>query len=64
MILKINYNKSTGEITISNDIPECTIVLNENATQDDNEELDIEIALDTSYLAEIQSDFIDGSVNE
>lgn len=63
MILKINYNKSTGEITISNDIPECTIVLNENATQDDNEELDIEIALDTSYLAEIQSD-LDGSVNE
>ena len=63
MIIKINYNKSTGEITVSNDIPECTIALNENATLDNGEELDIEIALDTSYLAEIQSD-LDGSVNE
>ena len=64
MIIKINYNKSTGEITVSNDIPECTITLNENATLDNSEELDIEIALDTSYLAEIQSELIDGSVNE
>lgn len=63
MIIKINYNKSTGEIAVSNDIPECTITLNDNGTQDSNEELDIEIALDTSYLEEIQSDLIDGSIN-
>ena len=63
MIIKINYNKSTGEIAISNDIPECTITLNENATVDSDGELDVEIALNTSYLAEIQSDLIDGSVN-
>ena len=63
MIIKIKYNKSTGEITVSNDIPECTVTLNENATLDNSEELDIEIALDTSYLAEIQSDLIDVSVN-
>lgn len=63
MIIKINYNKSTGEIVVSNDIPECTITLNDNGTQDNSEELDIEIALDTSYLEEIQSDLIDGSIN-
>ena len=63
MIIKINYNKSTGEIAVSNDIPECAITLNENATVDGDGELNIEMALDTSYLAEIQSDLIDGSVN-
>jgi hypothetical protein len=63
MIIKINYNKSTGEIAVSNDIPECTIALNDNATVDNNEELSVEIALDTSYLDEIQSDLMDGSVN-
>ena len=63
MIIKINYNKSTGEIAVSNDIPECAITLNDNGTQDNSEELDIEIALDTSYLEEIQSDLIDGSIN-
>ena len=63
MIIKINYNKSTGEIAVSNDIPECTITLNDNGTQDNSEELDIEIALNTSYLEEIQSDLIDGGSN-
>ena len=63
MIIKINYNKSTGEIAVSNDVPECTIILNESATVDSDGELNIEMALDTSYLAEIQSDLMDGSVN-
>lgn len=63
MIIKINYNKSTGEIAISNDIPECTITINDSATVDSDGELDVEMALDTSYLAEIQSDLIDGSIN-
>tara|TARA_R110000803_G_scaffold111957_4_gene180386 strand:- start:2775 stop:2966 length:192 start_codon:yes stop_codon:yes gene_type:complete len=63
MIIKINYNKSTGEIAVSNDIPECTITLNENATLDSEGELEMEVALNTSYLAEIQSDLIDGSIN-
>ena len=63
MIIKINYNKSTGEIAVSNDIPECTITLNDNGTRDNSEELDIEIALNTSYLEEIQSDLIDGGSN-
>ncbi len=63
MIIKINYNKSTGEIAVSNDIPECAITLNDNSTRDNSEELDIEIALNTSYLMEIQSDLLDGGSN-
>jgi hypothetical protein len=55
MIIKVNYNKSDGTFTVSNDIPECNIVVNPNATIDDNEELSIELAVDTTYLAEIQS---------
>ncbi len=55
MIIKINYNKSDGTFTVSSDIPECNIVVNPNATIDDNEELSIELAVDTTYLAEIQS---------
>ena len=62
MIIKINYNKSTGEIAVSNDIPECTITLNESATVDSDGELDVEMALDTSYLAEIQTT-VDGGIN-
>lgn len=63
MIIKINYNKSTGEIAVSNDIPECAITLNENTTVDSDVELSMEIALNTSYLEEVQSDLIDGSIN-
>jgi hypothetical protein len=63
MIIKINYNKTTGEITVSNDIPECTIVVNENSTVDNDQELNVEIALNTSYLKEIQTEIIDGSIN-
>ena len=63
MIIKITYNKTTGDITISNDIPECTIVVNENSTVDNYQELNVEIALNTSYLKEIQTELIDGIIN-
>jgi|TARA_R110000744_G_scaffold68489_3_gene139314 hypothetical protein len=65
MIIKINYNKTTGDITVNNDIPECAIVINENSTVDSDQELDVEIALNTSYLKEIQTaiEGIDGSIN-
>lgn len=63
MIIKINYNKTTGVITASNDVPECAIVVNENGTVDNAQELNVEIALNTSYLMEIQSDIPDGSIN-
>ena len=63
MIIKLQYNKTEKTLEVSNDIPECSVVINPNATVDNDDNLSIEIALDTSYLAEIQSD-LDGSINE
>jgi len=63
MIIKLKYNKTDKTLEVSNDIPECSVVINPNATVDNDDNLSIEIALDTSYLAEIQSD-LDGSINE
>ena len=63
MIIKLQYNKTEKTLEVSNDYPECSVVINPNATVDDTDNLSIEISVDTSYLAEIQSD-LDGSVNE
>ena len=63
MIIKLQYNKTEKTLEVSNDIPECSVVINPNATVDNDDNLSIEIALDTSYLAEIQSD-LDGELNE
>jgi len=62
MIIKINYNKSTGDITVNSDIPECEISINDNATEDNSQELNIEASLNTSYLADIQTT-VDGESN-
>lgn len=63
MIIKLQYNKTEKTIDVSNDIPEASIVVNPNATVDNDDILSIEISLNTSYLAEIQST-IDGELNE
>jgi hypothetical protein len=63
MIIKLQYNKTEKTLEVSNDIPECSVIINPNATVDDDSNLSIEISLDTSYLAEIQSD-LDGELNE
>jgi len=63
MIIKLQYNKTEKTLEVSNDYPECPVVINPNATVDDNDNLSIEISVNTSYLAEIQSD-LDGSINE
>ena len=63
MIIKLQYNKTKKSLDVSNDIPECSVVINPNATVDNDDNLSIEIALDTSYLAEIQS-YLDGELNE
>ena len=48
---------------VTNDIPECSIVVNNNAKIDTDDDLTFELSLDTSYLAEIQSE-LDGELNE
>jgi len=63
MIIKLQYDKTEKTLEVSNDIPECSVVINPNATVDNDNDLSIEISVDTSYLAEIQSE-LDGSVNE
>jgi len=63
MIIKLKYNKAEKTLEVSNDYPECPVVINPNATVDDDDNLSIEVSVNTSYLAEIQS-YLDGSVNE
>lgn len=63
MIIKLQYNKTDKTLEVSNDYPECPVTINPNATVDSDDNLSIEVSVNTSYLAEIQSD-LDGSVNE
>ena len=53
MILTVNYNKTTGNITVSSDISEITVEVNDNATDDNSSTLDFEIAVDTSTYEQI-----------
>jgi len=53
MILTVNYNKSTGDITVSSDIDSILVDLNTNSIQDSNDELVFEVAIDTSQYEEI-----------
>lgn len=63
MIIKLKYNKTEKTLEVSNDIPECSVSINPNATVDNDNNLSIEVSLDTSYLAQIQSE-LDGELNE
>lgn len=62
MIIKLRYNKIEKTLEVNNDIPECTIVVNNNATIDMDEDIVFELSLDTTYLAETQED-LDGELN-
>ena len=53
MILTVNYNKTTGDITVSSDISSITVDVNDNATDDNSSTLSFEIAVDTSTYEQI-----------
>jgi len=53
MILTVNYNKSTGDITVSSDIDSILVDLNTNSIQDSDDELVFEVAIDTTQYEEI-----------
>jgi len=53
MILTVNYNKSTGDITVSSDIDSILVDLNTNSIQDSDDELFFEVAVDTNQYEEI-----------
>ena len=52
MIIKINYNKSTKQITLSNDIENNLLSLIDSKKIDTDSELSFEISVDTSFFQE------------
>jgi hypothetical protein len=62
MIIKVKYDKIEKTLEVSNDIPECSVVVNNSATIDTDDDLVLELSLDTTYLAETQQD-LDGELN-
>lgn len=62
MIIKVKYDKIEKTLEVSNDIPECSVVVNNNATIDTDDDLVLELSLDTTYLAETQQN-LDGELN-
>jgi len=52
MIIKINYNKSTKQITLSNDIENSLLSLIDSKKIDTDSELSLEISVNTSFFQE------------
>ena len=48
MQIKVTYNKTTGEITLEKDTKLIEVEVNSNATEDTDESLSFEIAVDTT----------------
>ena len=59
MIIKINYNKSTNQITLSNDIENNLLSLIDSKKIDTDSELSFEISVDTSFFQE-ENDLYEG----
>lgn len=66
MIITVNYNKTSGAITLSSNEDEVTVELNQNSVSDSDDSLDFEVALDLSAYQELFNDEIleDGHNNE
>jgi len=52
MIIKVNYNKSTKQITLSNDIENSLLSLIDSKKIDTDNELSFEISVNTSIFQE------------
>ena len=63
MIIKINYNKTTSEITLAKDEDLVNAVINEATIVDGSDNLSFEIAVDLEEWNN-QFDEIDGDNNE
>ena len=53
MIIKVNYNKSTKQITLSNDIQEIILSVTDSTIIDTNDELSFEIAAEMSAYQDL-----------
>ena len=63
MIIKINYNKTTGEITLTKDEDFVNAVINDTTIVDGSDNLSFEIAVDLEEWNN-QFDEIDGDNHE
>ena len=52
MIIRIEYNKNTKEITLTND-DDIVVEINESETVDNDNELKMELAIDVSEYQEL-----------
>ena len=52
MLIKVTYDKTSGSISIENDVKDITIEINGNATADTSESLYFELAVDTTAYEE------------
>ena len=53
MILTVNYNKTTGDITVSSDVSDILVSVNDNATDDNSSTLSFEVSVDTTTYEQI-----------
>ena len=53
MIIKINYNKSTKQIVVSNDVQEIVLSITDSTIVDTNDELSFEIAAEMSAYQDL-----------
>ena len=53
MIIKINYDKSTKQIVVSNDIKEIILSVTDSTIIDTNDELSFEIAAEMSAYQDL-----------
>ena len=53
MIIKVNYNKSTKQIVVSNDIQEIVLSVTDSTIINTNDELSFEIAAEMSAYQDL-----------
>ena len=63
MIIKINYNKSTKQIVVSNDIQEIVLSVTDSTIIDTNDELSFEIAAEMSSYQDMFESNIEEETN-
>lgn len=55
MLIKVTYNKTSGEIAVSSDIRDIAVEVNTSEISDTAQELNFEIAVDTTSYEIAQS---------
>ena len=64
MLIKVTYDKATGDITLSNDTKLITLELNESEIEDNSETLHFEIAVDTTEYELDQMNLPEETIDE